>query len=142
MVTSHYRGQLSHYRATFSGISGGHPPERDPPPCLPAQHGVLFFVKFVFARTSSGTSADVRKSDRGKRDEDLSPAGVRQRLLKRWFWSVTNVLCSVRWPHSQPVFTTFPGVLSHYRIGNVQKRTAGCTRPSPAAARSCSVTNV
>ena len=29
VVTSHYRGQLSHYRATFSGISGGRPPERD-----------------------------------------------------------------------------------------------------------------
>ena len=44
----------------------------NPPPCLPAQHGVLFFVQFVFARTSSGTSADVRESDRGERDSSLS----------------------------------------------------------------------
>ena len=43
-----------------------------PPPCLPAQHGVLFFVQFVLAGTSSGTSADVRESDRGERDSSLS----------------------------------------------------------------------
>ena len=43
-----------------------------PPPCLPARHGVLFFVQFIFARTSSGTSADVRESDRGERDSSLS----------------------------------------------------------------------
>ena len=29
VATSHYRGELSHYRATFSGISGRRPPERD-----------------------------------------------------------------------------------------------------------------
>ena len=44
----------------------------NPPQCLPAQHGVLFFVQFVFARTSSGISADVRESDRGERDSSLS----------------------------------------------------------------------
>ena len=50
----------------------GVPSKVDPPPCLPAQHGVLFFVQFVFARTSSRISADVRESDRGERDSSLS----------------------------------------------------------------------
>ena len=35
-------------------------------------HGVLFFVQFVLAGTSSGTPADVRESDRGERDSSLS----------------------------------------------------------------------
>ena len=32
----------------------------------------VVFVQFVFPRTSSGTSADVRESDRGERDSSLS----------------------------------------------------------------------
>ena len=111
-----------------------------PPPCLPALHGVLFEIRLFLAGTSSGTSADVRESDRGERDEYLSPAGVRPRSLKMWLCSVTIALCSVRWPHSQPLFTTFHADLSHYRIGNVQKRTAARTRPSQADSNCCSVT--
>ena len=75
-----------------------------------------------------------------EREIHLSPAGVRQRSLKMWLCSVTIPLCSVRWPHSQPLFTTFHAVLSHYRIGNVQKRTAPTTLPSQAAAKCCGVT--
>ena len=71
----------------------------------------------------------------------LSPAGVRQRSLKMWLCSVTIPLCSVRWPHSQPVFTMFHADLSHYRIGNVQKRTAPRTLPLPSASAFSSVTS-
>ena len=38
----------------------------------PALHGVLFEIRLVLAGTSSGTSADVRESDRGERDSSLS----------------------------------------------------------------------
>ena len=44
----------------------------NPPPCLPALHGVLFEIRLFLAGTSSGTSADVRESDRGERDSSLS----------------------------------------------------------------------
>ena len=64
-----------------------------------------------------------------EREIHLSPAGVRQRSLKTWLCSVTIPLCSVRWPHSQPLFTTFHTVLSHYKIRNVQKRTATMAYP-------------
>ena len=43
-----------------------------PPTCLPALHGVLFEIRVFLAGTSSGTSADVRESDRGERDSSLS----------------------------------------------------------------------
>ena len=112
----------------------------NPPTCLPALHGVLFEIRLFLAGTSSGTSADVRESDRGEKEIHLSPAGVCQRSLKMWFCSVTVALCSVRWPHSQPVFTMFHADLSHYRIGNVQKRTAARSSPSQAAASCSSVT--
>ena len=38
----------------------------------PALHGVLFEIRLFLAGTSSGTSADVRESDRGERDSSLS----------------------------------------------------------------------
>ena len=38
----------------------------------PALHGVLFEIRLFLAGTSSGTSADVRESDKGERDESLS----------------------------------------------------------------------
>ena len=76
-----------------------------------------------------------------EREIHLSPAGVCQRSLKMWFCSVTIALCSVRWPHSQPLFTTFHADLSHYRIGNVQKRTAPTKLPPQVTAKSCSVTS-
>ena len=75
-----------------------------------------------------------------EREIHLSPAGVCQRSLKMWFCSVTIALCSVRWPHSQPLFTTFHADLSHYRIGNVQKRTAATKLPSPSDSAFSSVT--
>ena len=64
-----------------------------PPPCPPAQHGVLLFVQLVFARSASGISADVRESDRGERDEYLSPAGVCQRSLKMGLCNMTIPFC-------------------------------------------------
>ena len=104
----------------------------NPPPCLPAQHGVLFFVQFVLAGTSSGTSADVREPERAERDDHLSPAGVCQRSLKMWLCGMTILLCSMRWPHSQPLLIMFHADLSYYRTGNVQKRTAPRKLPSQA----------
>ena len=76
-----------------------------------------------------------------EREIHLSPAGICQRSLKMWLCSVTIALCSVRWPHSQPVFTVFHADLSHYRMGNVQKRTAPRKRPSPSHSNCCSVTS-
>ena len=76
-----------------------------------------------------------------EREIHLSPAGVRQRSLKMWLCSVTIPLCSVRWPQSQPVFTTFHADLSRYRIGNVQKRTAARKLPSQADSAFSSVTS-
>ena len=76
-----------------------------------------------------------------EREIHLSPAGVRQRSLKMSLCSVTIAVCSVRWPQSQPLFTTFHAVLSHYRIGNVQKRTAARKRPLQAVSRCSSVTS-
>ena len=76
-----------------------------------------------------------------EREIHLSPAGVRQRSLKMSLCSVTVALCSVRWPQSQPVFTMFHAVLSHYRIGNVQKSTAPCKLPLQAAPKRCGVTS-
>ena len=76
-----------------------------------------------------------------EREIHLSPAGVRQRSLKMSLCSVTIALCSVRWPQSQPVFTMFQSDLSHYRIGNVQKRTAPRSSPLPSASASSSVTS-
>ena len=75
-----------------------------------------------------------------EREIHLSSVGIRQRSLKMWFCNVIIALRSVRWPHSQPVFTTFHADLSHYRIGNVQKRTAARSLPPQATAKSCSVT--
>ena len=80
-------------------------------------------------------------ADARRREMNLSPAGVCQRSLKMWHCSVTIALCSVRWPQSQPLFTMFHADLSHYRIGNVQKRTAARTRPPQVTAKSCSVTS-
>ena len=112
----------------------------NPPTCLPALHGVLFEIRLFLAGTSSGTSADVRESDRGERDGHLSLAGVCQRSLKMWLCSMTISLCSMRWPHSQPLFTMFHADLSKYRIGNVQKRTAPRKLPPQAAPKCCSMT--
>ena len=75
-----------------------------------------------------------------EREIHLSPAGVSHRSLKMWLCSVTILLCSVRWPHSQPVFTVFHADLSHYRIRNVQKRMAARTRPSQSVPAFSSVT--
>ena len=48
-----------------------------------------------------------------EREIHLSPAGVRQRSLKMWLCSMTIPLCSMRWPHSQPLFTTFHADFRH-----------------------------
>ena len=75
-----------------------------------------------------------------EREIHLSPAGVRQRSLKMSLCSVTTALCSVRWPQSQPVFITFRADFSHYRIGNVQKRTPARSSPPQAGSAFSSVT--
>ena len=111
----------------------------NPPPCL--RHCMAFCLRYVSSLQELPPELlPMSENLTEEREIHLSPAGVCQRSLKMWLCSVTIALCSVRWPHSQPLFTTFHADLSHYRIGNVQKRTAPRTRPPQAAAAFSSVT--
>ena len=105
----------------------------NPPPCL--RHCMAFCLRCVSSLQELPPDLlPMSENLTEETDIHLSPAGVCQRSLKMW-------LCSVRWPHSQPVFTTFHADLSYYRIGNVPKRMAARTLPLQAAAKCCSVTS-
>ena len=80
---------------------------------------VCFFLFSLFLQELPPELLPMSENLTEEREIHLSPAGVCQRSLKMSLCSVTIALCSVRWPQSQPVFTTFHAELSHYRIGNV-----------------------
>ena len=64
-ISTHFQHKPSHgdpFQAKFSKSAT----------VPPALHGVLFEIRLFLAGTSSGTSADVRESDRGERDSSLS----------------------------------------------------------------------
>ena len=78
----------------------------DPPPCL--RHCMAFCLRYVSSLQELPPELlPMSENLTEEREIHLSPAGACQRSLKMWFCSVTIALCSVRWPHSQPLFITF-----------------------------------